>query len=338
MTVSARLAPSVSGHRHYIRDLERAGFSARSHQVWFQMELAQPLFLAAMVLIAAGLPPRPAGMAEPEPWCCWRCWRGLAYSFCATLAGVSLTKQPDPGRFARRIPPLYATLLALGVRLTRTSRMADAAADPSLVLLAVCAGSGRETVPPDRTTLVADSVTVQSPAVASGHVEVFSCKNMRSRQRRHLRPRRQQADHYRADPCGGWQIRPVSGRSGRPFCRSDRRAAHFGTDGLLEPEAANGYRLKSYPHGGGRYTAMHGVVASSCTICEGSTTPLWEIRSQQVVHDELTHQIWFSNATAASIAYPVFLSAVLRTPDPTLARLQGFKPPICTRYARLVPD
>jgi lipopolysaccharide export system permease protein len=38
----------------FINRLEAAGFSALRHRVWFQMELAQPLFLCAMMLIAAG--------------------------------------------------------------------------------------------------------------------------------------------------------------------------------------------------------------------------------------------------------------------------------------------
>jgi lipopolysaccharide export system permease protein len=38
----------------YIASLRAAGFSARSHLVWLQSELALPLFLAAQVLIAAG--------------------------------------------------------------------------------------------------------------------------------------------------------------------------------------------------------------------------------------------------------------------------------------------
>lgn len=41
----------ILGH---VQSLEDAGFSARRHQVWFQMELARPLFLGAMVLIGAG--------------------------------------------------------------------------------------------------------------------------------------------------------------------------------------------------------------------------------------------------------------------------------------------
>jgi lipopolysaccharide export system permease protein len=39
----------------FIRRLEEAGFSARSHRVWMQMELALPLMMAAMVLLGAGL-------------------------------------------------------------------------------------------------------------------------------------------------------------------------------------------------------------------------------------------------------------------------------------------
>ena len=38
----------------FIDRLEKAGFSARRHRVWLQMELALPLLLAAMVLIGAG--------------------------------------------------------------------------------------------------------------------------------------------------------------------------------------------------------------------------------------------------------------------------------------------
>lgn len=38
----------------FIARLEAAGFSAVRHRVWFQTELAQPVFLVAMMLIAAG--------------------------------------------------------------------------------------------------------------------------------------------------------------------------------------------------------------------------------------------------------------------------------------------
>ncbi|MGB3277681.1 MAG: LPS export ABC transporter permease LptG, partial [Pseudorhodobacter sp.] len=44
----------------YIAKLELAGFSARSYRVWLQMEMALPLLLAAMVLVAAGFTMRHA--------------------------------------------------------------------------------------------------------------------------------------------------------------------------------------------------------------------------------------------------------------------------------------
>lgn len=37
----------------FVAGLERAGFSAARHRVWFQMELARPALMAAMVLVAA---------------------------------------------------------------------------------------------------------------------------------------------------------------------------------------------------------------------------------------------------------------------------------------------
>ncbi len=53
----------------FINQLERAGFSARSHRVWLQMELALPLMLAAMVLVGADLPCATPGSGAPAPWC-----------------------------------------------------------------------------------------------------------------------------------------------------------------------------------------------------------------------------------------------------------------------------
>ena len=48
----------------FIQQLEAAGFSARQHRVWLQMELAMPLLLGAMVLVAAGFTLRPARFGQ----------------------------------------------------------------------------------------------------------------------------------------------------------------------------------------------------------------------------------------------------------------------------------
>lgn len=78
---------------------------------------------------------------------------------------------------------------------------------------------------------------------------------------------------------------------------------------------------------GGRYTAMQTVAASSCKICKGSQTPLWEIRARRVVHDEQERQIYFDNAVFRLGGIPVFYIPRLRMPDPTLDRATGFLTP-----------
>lgn len=78
---------------------------------------------------------------------------------------------------------------------------------------------------------------------------------------------------------------------------------------------------------GGRYTAMQTVAASSCKVCAGDDTPLWEIRARRVVHDELERQIYFDNAVLRLGGLPVFYIPRLRIPDPTLDRATGFLAP-----------
>jgi LPS-assembly protein len=79
---------------------------------------------------------------------------------------------------------------------------------------------------------------------------------------------------------------------------------------------------------GGRYTALQTVTASSCKVCEGNPTPLWEIRARRVVHDEVERQIYFDNAVLRLGGIPVFYIPRLRLPDPTLDRATGFLTPV----------
>lgn len=77
----------------------------------------------------------------------------------------------------------------------------------------------------------------------------------------------------------------------------------------------------------GRYTALQTVAASSCKVCEGDPTPLWEIRARRVVHDEVARQIYFDRAQFRLAGVPVFYIPRLRMPDPTLKRATGFLMP-----------
>jgi LPS-assembly protein len=78
---------------------------------------------------------------------------------------------------------------------------------------------------------------------------------------------------------------------------------------------------------GGRYTSLETVVASSCKVCEGDPTPLWEIRARKVVHDEKERQLYFDNAVFRFGGVPVFYIPRLRIPDPSLDRATGFLAP-----------
>jgi LPS-assembly protein len=77
----------------------------------------------------------------------------------------------------------------------------------------------------------------------------------------------------------------------------------------------------------GRYTAMRNVVASSCKVCKGDPTPLWELRARRVVHDQTERQIYFDSAQFRLGGVPVFYIPRLRMPDPTLKRASGFMMP-----------
>ena len=101
----------------YIRQLEAAGFSARSHKVWFAMELAQPLLLAAMVLIAAGFTMRHARMARTSSLVLTALLCGFAVFFLRNFGQILGDNGELPVALAAWSPPVVATMLALGLLL-----------------------------------------------------------------------------------------------------------------------------------------------------------------------------------------------------------------------------
>lgn len=101
----------------YIAGLERAGFSARAHQVWFQMELAQPVLLAAMVLIAAGFTMRHARFGRTGTYVLFAVLSGFAIFFLRNFAQVLGENGQIPILLAAWAPPLAAAMLALGLLL-----------------------------------------------------------------------------------------------------------------------------------------------------------------------------------------------------------------------------
>lgn len=74
----------------------------------------------------------------------------------------------------------------------------------------------------------------------------------------------------------------------------------------------------------GRYTQMFQSVASSCEVCDEQSVPLWQIRAERILHDQVEQQIYFENATFEIAGVPVFYLPQFRAPDPTLERATGF--------------
>lgn len=102
---------------NYIAKLEQAGFSARAHRVWLQMEMALPLLLAAMVLIAAGFTMRHARFGKTGQMVLFALSGGFAIFFLRNFAQVLGENGQIPIVLAAWSPPVAAILLSLGLLL-----------------------------------------------------------------------------------------------------------------------------------------------------------------------------------------------------------------------------
>jgi lipopolysaccharide export system permease protein len=101
----------------YIARIEAAGFTARSHRVWFQMELALPILLAGMVLLAAGFTMRHARFGRTGQMVLLAILAGFALFFLRNFAQVLGENGQIPVALAAWSPPLAAVSGALGLLL-----------------------------------------------------------------------------------------------------------------------------------------------------------------------------------------------------------------------------
>lgn len=101
----------------FIDGLEAAGFSARSYRLWYQMELAQPLLMAAMVLVAAGFTMRHARFGKTGSMVLLALLAGFALFFLRNFAQTLGASGQIPVALAAWSPPLAAALMALGLLL-----------------------------------------------------------------------------------------------------------------------------------------------------------------------------------------------------------------------------
>ena len=101
----------------FIAQLESAGFSARRYAIWYQMELAQPLFLVALVLVGAAFTMRHARLANTGTSVLAAIMLGFSLHYIRNFAQVLGENGQIPIMLAAWAPPTAAFLLALGILL-----------------------------------------------------------------------------------------------------------------------------------------------------------------------------------------------------------------------------
>lgn len=103
----------------FIDGLERAGFSAARHHVWLQMELARPLSMAAMVVIAAAFTMQHIRGRNTGGAVLLAFGSGIALFFLRNVAQVLGDNGQVTPVMAAWAPPIIGILLAMGVILRR---------------------------------------------------------------------------------------------------------------------------------------------------------------------------------------------------------------------------
>ena len=69
------------------------------------------------------------------------------------------------------------------------------------------------------------------------------------------------------------------------------------------------------------------TVGTTCTICKDSLTPIWQIKSEKIIHSQKNKNLTFKNAWLEVIGFPILYTPFLKTPQPGVNRATGLLPP-----------
>ncbi len=80
---------------------------------------------------------------------------------------------------------------------------------------------------------------------------------------------------------------------------------------------------------GGTMVIAHQTVYSPCKICNqpGQRTPVWQVKAEKVIYDQVKHRIHFTDATLDLFGVPILYLPVLSEPDPTVKYASGLLAP-----------
>jgi len=99
----------------FIKRLEQSGFSANRHRVYFQIELATPILLCAMVLLGSSLAMRHARSGRAGLMVLYTVLLGLAVYIVQDFAEILGSNGAVSAAAAAWVPPISALMLALGL-------------------------------------------------------------------------------------------------------------------------------------------------------------------------------------------------------------------------------
>lgn len=116
-TLGQQDSVSVYDLPQLIRDLREAGFSTKQYEVWFQVQLARPLFLVSMVLIGAAFTMRHVRFGGTGIAVLSAVLLGFAIYFVRNFAQILGENGQLPIMVSAWAPPFAAIFLALGLLL-----------------------------------------------------------------------------------------------------------------------------------------------------------------------------------------------------------------------------
>lgn len=99
----------------FIRQLEQAGFSAKRYAVWYHMELARPLFLMALVTVAAAFTMRHVRLGNTGLSVLIAVMLGFTLHYIRNFAQILGENGQIPVLLAAWAPPVASLLLAIGI-------------------------------------------------------------------------------------------------------------------------------------------------------------------------------------------------------------------------------
>ena len=310
----------------FIAQLRAAGFGALQHRAWFMSELANPVLLAAMVLIGASFTMRHTRFGKTGMMVLVALLLGFGLYFLRNFAQVLGEAGQLPVAVAVWTPPLPRSCCRWVSCCTRRTADAVAAALRGAIGDLLAAQAAQPAAVP--ATLIADDIRFSratTTVTANGNVEIFH-------DGARLRATRVRYDGTldRVVVEGPITLTEESGRSivfaefaelSADLQQGVLQSARLVLDRQLQIAATQINREA------GRYTQMYQTVASSCEVCAENPIPLWQIRARRIVHDQQERQLYFEDAQFRALGVPIAYFPRLRLPDPTLERATGFLVP-----------